>query len=81
MEGYAVSYHQYDDRYLNDQRDAEENFAGIWEGEFVAPYDYRREEREIDDYGYDEPDDYLEELPYSYEEDHIYEPHYSRGDC
>jgi endonuclease YncB( thermonuclease family) len=44
--GMALAYVAYSDDYLPQQREAEAARAGLWQGEFDAPWDWRRQQRE-----------------------------------
>lgn len=41
--GYAVAYTRYSKDYINMQEYAEQHQLGIWEGSFMLPEEYRRE--------------------------------------
>ena len=43
--GWALAYVKYSKKYLMEQRYAEEKGLGIWKGQFVAPWDWRRGKR------------------------------------
>jgi endonuclease YncB( thermonuclease family) len=43
--GWAMAYQRYSRDYVPEQRRAEADEAGIWRGEFVPPWDWRRGER------------------------------------
>lgn len=43
--GYALAYRRYSRRYASAEREARENSRGLWTGEFVAPWNWRRGER------------------------------------
>ncbi len=43
--GYALAYTHYSRRYVSAEREARENGRGLWTGEFVAPWSWRRGER------------------------------------
>ena len=43
--GYALAYTRYSRRYASAERDARENDRGLWTGEFVAPWKWRKGER------------------------------------
>lgn len=43
--GYALAYTRYSHRYVFAEREARENGHGLWAGEFVAPWNWRRGER------------------------------------
>ena len=53
LAGLAVAYRQYSRDYVDEERDAESSGRGAWAGEFVAPWDWRRGER---DRAYETPD-------------------------
>ena len=44
--GMALAYIAYSDDYLAQQREAEAAGAGLWQGRFDAPWDWRRQQRE-----------------------------------
>ena len=43
--GYALAYTRYSRRYASAEREARENGRGLWSGEFVAPWNWRKGER------------------------------------
>lgn len=43
--GYALAYTRYSRRYASAEQEARENSRGLWDGEFVAPWRWRRGER------------------------------------
>ena len=43
--GYALAYRRYSRRYVSAEREARENGRGLWAGEFVAPWSWRKGER------------------------------------
>lgn len=43
--GWALAYRQYSKTYVPAEEDAQRQKAGIWAGEFVAPWNWRRGER------------------------------------
>ena len=43
--GWALAYVKYSKKYLKEQRYAKEKGLGIWKGQFVAPWDWRRGKR------------------------------------
>ena len=43
--GYALAYTRYSRRYASAEGEARENGRGLWAGEFVAPWNWRRGER------------------------------------
>lgn len=45
QEGWAVAYRQYSDDYTKAEGQAREAEAGIWSGDFVQPWDWRRGKR------------------------------------
>ena len=47
-EGHALAYRQYSDKYIEEEEEACEEMWGIWAGEFVAPWEWRRGKR-LDD--------------------------------
>lgn len=44
-QGYALAYRHYSTKYVNQEDQARADEAGIWAGEFVAPWSWRRGER------------------------------------
>ncbi len=46
-QGYALAYRQYSDRYVDDEAVAAAAGQGLWAGEFVPPWDYRRTGQEV----------------------------------
>lgn len=44
-EGHAVAYQKYADDYVAEERKARQERLGLWEGEFVMPWDWRRGKR------------------------------------
>ena len=44
-EGWALAYRKYSTDYLRAEGDAERNFRGIWRGDFVRPWEWRRKNR------------------------------------
>ena len=44
-EGWALAYRRYSQDYIDEEAVAQAAHAGIWRGEFVAPWDWRRGER------------------------------------
>ena len=40
--GWALAYVKYSKKYLKEQRYAKKNTLGIWKGQFVLPWDWRR---------------------------------------
>jgi len=44
-EGWALAFRRYSTEYLAAEEDARRNGAGIWRGEFTAPWDWRRAQR------------------------------------
>ncbi|NDA15821.1 MAG: thermonuclease family protein [Gammaproteobacteria bacterium] len=49
-EGWALAYTRYSDKYLPEQNQAKSEKKGMWVGEFVKPWDWRRGERLPSDY-------------------------------
>ncbi len=49
-EGWALAYTRYSDKYLPEQSQAKSEKKGMWVGEFVKPWDWRRGERLASDY-------------------------------
>ena len=45
QQGWALAYRRYSTAYVGQERAAREAKAGIWRGEFVAPWDWRRGKR------------------------------------
>ena len=43
--GHALAYRRYSRRYISAEREARENSRGLWTGEFVAPWSWRKGER------------------------------------
>ncbi len=43
--GHALAYRRYSRRYVSAELDARENGRGLWAGEFVAPWSWRKGER------------------------------------
>ena len=43
--GHALAYRRYSRRYVSAEREARENSRGLWSGEFVAPWNWRKGER------------------------------------
>lgn len=44
--GLAVAYRRYSDDYVDEEREARAARRGVWAGEFTAPEEYRRDERQ-----------------------------------
>jgi endonuclease YncB( thermonuclease family) len=44
-EGWAVAYRRYSADYVRDEEEARGRKAGLWRGEFVIPWDWRRRKR------------------------------------
>ena len=40
--GLALAYRRYSLDYVEEEEDAQRNGSGMWQGEFVAPYEWRR---------------------------------------
>ena len=49
-EGMALAYRRYSKRYVPEEDEAKAAKRGLWAGEFVAPWDWRRGERLGSDY-------------------------------
>lgn len=43
--GYALAYVRYSRRYVSAEQEARENSRGLWTGEFVAPWSWRKGDR------------------------------------
>ena len=43
--GYALAYRQYSARYVPQENQAKAAQAGVWAGEFIKPWDWRRGQR------------------------------------
>lgn len=43
--GYALAYARYSGRYVSAEQEARENSRGLWAGEFVAPWSWRKGKR------------------------------------
>ena len=43
--GHALAYRKYSRRYVSAEQEARENSRGLWTGEFVAPWSWRKGER------------------------------------
>lgn len=43
--GYALAYRRYSKRYIAKEKEARETGSGLWSGEFVAPWNWRKGER------------------------------------
>ena len=41
-EGWAIAYRYYSDDYINEEESAQKNKRGIWEGAFLEPYIWRK---------------------------------------
>jgi len=41
-EGWALAYRRYSDEYVSEEREAEKGMRGMWRGEFMPPWDWRR---------------------------------------
>lgn len=46
LAGHALAYRQYGSAYVAEERQAELSRAGMWAGEFEAPWDWRRAKRQ-----------------------------------
>ena len=44
-QGLALAYRQFSDDYVTEESDAQDAHLGMWRGEFVAPWDWRRGDR------------------------------------
>ena len=44
-EGWAMSYRRYSPDYIRQEDNASRSKVGIWQGEFIAPWDWRRGKR------------------------------------
>ena len=49
-EGMALAYRRYSKKYVPEEDEAKAAKRGMWAGEFVAPWDWRRGERLGSDY-------------------------------
>ena len=49
-EGWALAYRRYSKKYVPEEDEAKAAKRGLWAGEFVAPWDWRRGERLESDY-------------------------------
>ena len=49
-EGWALAYRRYSKKYVPEEDEAKAAKRGLWAGEFVAPWDWRRGERLGSDY-------------------------------
>ena len=43
--GWAIAYRYYSKDYILDEKYAQDNELGIWKGEFVEPYTFRRQNK------------------------------------
>ena len=43
--GWAIAYRKYSNVYVADETFAKENKLGIWVGNFIEPYKWRKEKR------------------------------------
>ena len=43
--GWAVAYRYYSDDFINDEKIAEKNKASIWQGKFLDPYLFRKQQK------------------------------------
>ena len=43
--GWALAYRRYSNEYVDEEADAKANKDGLWRGEFVAPWEWRRGKR------------------------------------
>jgi endonuclease YncB( thermonuclease family) len=43
--GWAIAYRKYSKDYVDDENYAKENKLGIWEGQFIEPYKWRKKNR------------------------------------
>ena len=49
-EGLALAYRKYSQKYVPQEDEARATNRGLWAGEFVAPWDWRRGKRLVSDY-------------------------------
>lgn len=45
QQGHALAYRQYSDKYIPEEEEAREAERGLWAGEFVPPWEWRRGKR------------------------------------
>ena len=45
QQGHALAYRQYSDKYTSEEQEAREAQRGLWAGEFVPPWEWRRGKR------------------------------------
>ena len=45
LEGWALAYRRYSTDYIDEEDDAKSNRRGLWRGEFVKPWEWRRGKR------------------------------------
>ena len=43
--GWALAYRKYSKDYVNDEEEAKEKKIGLWAGEFIPPWEWRRLKR------------------------------------
>ena len=45
QQGHALAYRQYSDKYVSEEQEAREAERGLWAGEFIPPWEWRRGKR------------------------------------
>ncbi len=45
QQGHALAYRQYSDKYIPEEQEAREAMRGLWAGEFVPPWEWRKGKR------------------------------------
>lgn len=45
QQGHALAYRQYSDKYISEEQEAREAKRGLWAGEFIPPWEWRRGKR------------------------------------
>ena len=45
QQGHALAYREYSDKYIPEEEEAREAMRGLWAGEFVPPWEWRRGKR------------------------------------
>lgn len=45
LNGHALAYRQYSKRYISAEKNAEDKEIGMWQGEFIVPWEWRKGER------------------------------------
>ena len=45
LEGHAIAYLRYSDKYLKDQEEAMVKKKGMWSGEFIFPEEWRKKNK------------------------------------